>query len=254
MGWLGEFGWQGSAGLGGLLWLAIVAWALVDCIRMQNGIYWILAILFFQPFGPIAYFVIHLLPTLETGRRWDSLWAGQRRIAQLKAQIHNMDLPHHWAKLGDEYRNARKWADAIHCYEEALIREPGNEEARYGLGLSQLAMGAFQQAADRLWAIAEKNPRYDYGQAMMAVARAWRGLGQRERALWAYERVLENYTYSETQFEYAELLHEMGRKAEAIAIMKRIVADAKVASGFARARERRWGRRARLFLRLQGEV
>jgi hypothetical protein len=239
--------------LGGLLWMVFVIWMIVDCLREKNQFFWIWLILLFQPFGALVYFVVHKLPNLELGRRLDAVWSGRRRIQALKAKIHDMDRPLHWAKLGDEYATARNWLQAARCYEESLARDPDTEEARYGLGRAHLALGRFDEALDELLPLVETAPRYAYGEGQWAVARAWRGLGRADEAIGAYEALLKNYTYSQAHYEYAELLHEQDRGDEATRHMQRIVEDGQNATGFNKGRERRWGRKAARFLRLHGQ-
>jgi len=238
--------------LGGALWFAFVIWMLIDCFRVQESFYWYYIIFFFQPFGAILYFITHKLSDFELTSRIGALWSGRRRIAELKAQIHALDRPYHWAKLGDEYIVRRNWTEAGRCYDEALGREPDMEEAHYGRGRACLALGKFDEALKELIPIVTANPKYAYGEGLMEIARAWRGLGQPEAALAAYDELLKSYTYSAARFEYAQLLHEMNRTEEALTMMRQIVDDGRHATGFSKAQERRWGRKAGRFLRLRG--
>ena len=236
------------ASLLGILALLFSIWMIVDCIRSDNHPVWILIILLTTGVGAVIYFAVHKMPEYEFGRRWHSYFAGRRRINELKVRIRDMDRPHHWAELGDEYRAARRWEEAADAYQAALERDPAAEDARYGLGLVMLALGRRQEALEQLRPLAQANPRHDYGGAATATARALRGLDRRDEALAAYESVLAHYDYSEVRYEYADLLYAAGRRAEARAMMERIVQDAAAARGFHRSRERKWGRRANIFL------
>ena len=226
---------------------AFIIWMVIDCVRQQNPLIWILVMFFFPP-ASLVYFVIYKLPDLQLASWWQRKVAGGRRIRQLKAEIFHRDLPYHWSCLGDEYRRRRNWPEAARCYAEALRRDPQTEEASYGMGLVAVEEGKFDEALQRLEPLVQANPRYDYGNAQLGIARAWRGLGRMDQAAACYEKLLSHYTYSEVRFEYAELLHAMGRKEEAEQRMQRIIDEAHVQSGFARVRELKWARRARLFL------
>jgi len=227
---------HGIYSIGGLLWMAFVLWMIVDCLRAQDNFYWIFLILFFQPFGAILYFLTHKLTDFELTSRLAGLWSSGRRVRELKAQIHSLDRPYHWTKLGDEYLLRREWREAARCYEEALLRDPQIEEAHYGKGRACLALGQYDQAIQELMPIVGKNPRYGFGEGLLTIARAWRGLKCAKEAMSAYE-------------EYALLLEENGRHEEAMTLMKQIYEDGRNSTGFARAQERRWGRAAGRFLR-----
>ena len=71
-----------------------------------------------------------------------------------------------------------------------------------------------------------------------------------EKAIDVYESLLRQYSYSHVRYEYAILLHEMNRAEEAAAQMRRLIDDGSNAPRFSRSRERRWVRRARIFLKL----
>ncbi|MCE5228492.1 tetratricopeptide repeat protein [bacterium] len=234
----------------GALVLAFCVWMIIDCIRNDNPVWWIYIILLmnFTGLGALIYFLVNKLPQYEIGRRWDRLFMGGRRISELKAQIRHMDRPYHWAKLGDEYRAQRRWKEAADAYREALKRDPQTEEAQYGLGLTLLAMNDYDGALKYLQPLVDGDARYDYGAGAAAIARAWRGLGRNDNALAAFEKVLANFSYSDARYEYAELLHLTGRKQQAREQFETIIDDAAAAHGFNRARERRWGRKAKLFL------
>lgn len=234
-----------------LLWMVFVIWMLVDCHRRQADFFWFFVIFFFQPIGPVLYFLIHKLPDLGLDSWWRSAAGGGRRMRELQARAHRMDQAYDWSKLGDEYSDRRRWTQAAECYEKALQRDPQFEEAQYGLGRALFWLDRHQEALDRLEPLALKNPRYERGEALIAVARARRALDRKEDALDAYRKVLENYTYTEVRYDYATLLHEMGRTDESVREMERIIADARDATGFHRSNERRWARKARIFLKLR---
>jgi hypothetical protein len=240
---------SGFAWLGSALWFAFIIWMLVDSYRTMGFSYWSFIILFFQPFGAIAYCIIYVLPALPVARTLNRMFMGNREVRELRAQIHNMDRPYHWAKLGDVYRNRRNWAEAAQAYDEALKREPNNEEARFGLGVARLRQQQWQAALDLLEPLVAAKPDYARGEAMLAIAQAWRGLGRAAEALAAYAFLLNSHSYVHAQYEYAALLLENGERDQAKAILQRLVEDGRHAVGFNRVHERRWGRRAAKLLK-----
>jgi hypothetical protein len=178
---------------------------------------------------------------------------GRRRMATLRSQVYNIDGAYQWTQLGDEYRDRGSIDKAAAAYEEALKREPRNEEAAYGLGMARLAQKKWSEALDLLDPLAGKDPSCGFGDGTLAVARAWRGMGRIDEAIAAYEVLFTRYSFSDAMYEYAELLWERGDQNKAAGIMRRVAADGRNASGFTQARDRRWGRKAALFLRLHGK-
>lgn len=247
--WFWHF--SGASKVYGLLAVIFCVWMVIDCIRNDNPVWWIYIILLtnFSGLGALIYFLVNKLPNYEIGRKWDLLFMGRRRISELKSQIRHMDRPYHWAKLGDEYRLARRWKEAADAYRAALERDPSTEEAQYGLGLCLLELKDFDGALNQLQPLADADPRYDYGACAAAIARAWRGLGRTDQALAAFEKVLAQFSYSDIRFEYAELLYASGQKPKAKEQLEIIIEDAAAAHGFNRGKERKWGRRAKLFLK-----
>lgn len=241
----------GATHIYGLIALFFCIWMIVDCVRNDNPVWWIYIILLtnFSGLGALIYFVVNKLPQYEIGRKWDRLFLGRRRVSELKAQIRHMDRPYHWAKLGDEYRQQRRWKEAADAYRAALERDPATEEAQYGLGLCLLELKDYDGALNQLQPLVAVDARYDYGAGAAAVARAWRGLNRTDEALAAYEKVLAQFSYSDIRFEYAELLYAGGRKPRAKEQMEIIIDDAAAAHGFNRRKEKRWGRKAKLFLK-----
>lgn len=229
--------------------MAFVAWMIIDCLRNQENYFWLYLIFFLQPFGAIIYFVTHKLADFEVGRRFTMLWSGQGRLSQLKAQVYQLDRAYHWEKLGEEYLARRNWGEAARCFEEALKREAQLEEAHYGLGRTRLAQGRWQEALDEIVPLVEKEPVYDHGAGLLAIARALRGLGRTADSIEYYRFLLQHYTYSEARYEYAELLYASGQRPEALDLMRTILQDGRNTTGFNRRQERRWGRRAGRFLR-----
>lgn len=241
---------HGSLSIGGLAWLAFVIWMLIDAARAQENFFWFWLILVFQPIGPIAYFLTHKLSDFTYGRRFGGgLWSSWSRLRKLKADVYHLDQAYHWAKLGEEYLAWHNWSEAARCFEEALKRNPQTEEAIYGLGKARLAQGRWQDALDQILPLVEPNARYDHGAGLLRVARAFRGLGRNAEALEYYRFLLQHYTYSEARYEYASLLYATGATQEGLAMMQTVRDDGRNASGFNKAQERRWGRKAGRFLR-----
>ena len=114
----------------------------------------------------------------------------------------------------------------------------------YRRALAELALDDVQAAAADLEQVVERDPKYDYQRAAGLLAHALGKIGQPERALALFAETLEVSTLSETQYNYAALLADQGRKAEAREWADRVLRKKLTMPSYLRRRERPWFRKA----------
>ena len=90
----------------------------------------------------------------------------------------------------------------------------------------------------------ERDPKYDYQRAAGLLAHALGKSGQPEKALALFAETLELSTLSETQCNYAALLADQGRKAEARQWAETVLRKKLTMPSYLRRRERPWFRKA----------
>lgn len=251
-GMTGMTGWLFSIGGGllGLLFTVFAIWMLVDAVR-RGEMLWALFIFLFPPLNAPLYF---LLVYRGAG---DALSGGfqlpgshdRRRIKQLQDQIHHLDKAHHHLELGDIYFQQGKFKKAEVCYRASLERDAEDIDARAHYGQCLLRLNRAAEALPYLESVRAQDARHDYGYSLMALAECYALLGQRDKALPAWQEVLQSHSYARARVQFASLLMESGRKEEAARALQEVVADDVHAPAFQRRRERPWVRKARQLLK-----
>ena len=113
-----------------------------------------------------------------------------------------------------------------------------------GVRWPQLALDDSKAAVADLEQVVERDPKYDYQRAAGLLAHALGKSGQPERALALFAETLELSTLSETQCNYAALLADQGRKAEAREWADKVLRKKLTMPSYLRRRERPWFRKA----------
>jgi hypothetical protein len=110
-------------------------------------------------------------------------------------------------------------------------------------------MEDYAAAATDLDCVVQHDPKYDYQRAAGLLAFTLGKIGQPDRALASFADVLELSTLSETQYNYAALLAEQGRTADAREWAERVLRKKATMPSYLRRRERPWFRKAAALLK-----
>jgi hypothetical protein len=110
-------------------------------------------------------------------------------------------------------------------------------------------MGDFQAAVADLNQVFERDPRYDYQRAAGLLAHVLGKIGERQQAAELFADITTTSTLSETQYNYASLLAELGRTEEAREWAARVLAKKPTVPAYVRRRERPWFRKAAALLK-----
>jgi hypothetical protein len=222
---------------------------LIDAIRREEWM-WVLFIIVFPVINAVLYFFLVYRAAVPSGAQAFQLpGAGdRRRIKELQAQIHHLDKAHHHAELGDIYFHQGKFDKAEPCYRRAFERDSQDIDIRAHLGQTLLRLGQPMEARPLLEGVCSANPKHDYGYSLMALAETYSTLGEKEKALEAWQSVAANYSYARARVELAQLHLEGGQPDLAKARLQEVVADDAHAPDFERRHERTWTKRARRML------
>lgn len=236
-----------------LLPLAFQVWMFVDAIRRQEYM-WALFMWFFPLINAILYyFMVYRASMPADAPTFELPGAGtRRRIRELQAQIHHLDKAHHHAQLADIYFSQGKLPMAEQEYVASLERDPTDMEARSHYGQCLLRLGRPQEARPILEKVITECPQHEYGQSMMMYAETLAQLGEKDAAVKAWRKVLENHTYSQARVNLAELLLDQGEMEEAQGELREVIADAGHGPAFQKRREQVWVKRARALLKKIG--
>jgi tetratricopeptide (TPR) repeat protein len=235
--------------------LAFSIWMCFDCIQRKEHFIWIVIMIVLVPFGAIAYYFL----VKSKGTKKVNLFKPSaekviesEETLQLKELIGKLHKAYHYEKLGQAYLNQQNFNLAIPQFEEAVKKDPEMNEARYGLAKSLHGLGRYEEAASVLEELVKLDKKYDYGNAIFGLAECYRLSGHEEKALEAYNDVINSFHFFKAYYHYARLLDKKGDKQEAINYMKSIIGSSKDLPEYKLEKERYWIDEAYKYLRKNG--
>lgn len=253
---LGSLYMFANGGVGGVILgifslaaLAFTIWMIADCVRSGRDFYWIWIMLLFWGIGALVYFFAYYVDGSKVFRGVIRRYNLKQQARELEGRVHNIDNAYHRTKLGDAYRDLKRLDKAAESYRAALKHDPKALDACAHLACVLVEQGKFEEAKPLLLEALEENPHYEYGDLLLHAAHCAIGLNDMETAHTCYGEITKKYTYPRARIEYAELLNRTGDHDEAVALLKRVVADGLHAPRYQARAERRNLRRARALLR-----
>lgn len=244
--------------------LVFMVWMCLDCIQRKEHFVWIIIMVVLFPIGAVAYYfaVKSKAPAADGnpgGARVPRLFSPPppqeletEETLQLKELIGKFHKPFHYEQLGLLYLEKKKFELALEPLQQAIQKDPELMDARYGLGKALYGLGRYSEAAEVLEELIKINKKYDYGNAIFGLAECYRLAGREDRALEAYEAVINTYHFFKAYYHYARLLDKGGRKQEAISTMKSLIGSSKDLPQYKLEKERHWIEEAYKFLRKNG--
>jgi hypothetical protein len=229
--------------------IILQALAIVHFVRRRPDTYWLFIILIGGGLGALIYIAIEVIPDAGLLRTTFQVFPRRRHIKQLQAAIiDNPSIGNH-EELGDLYLEDKKYAQARECYDKVIAARPDTPDPFYRRALAALEMNDFSAAVADLEIVVARDPKYDYQRAAGLLAHALGKTGHPDRALALFADVTELSTLSETQYNYASLLADQGRTAEAREWAEKILRKKPTMPAYLRRRERPWFRRANALLK-----
>lgn len=238
-----------------------MVWMCLDCIKRREHFIWLIIIVVLFPVGALAYFIFvkSKAPNPATPAGSPRFFntpppkeVDTQETLQLKDLINKFNKPYHHQELGLHYLEEKKFELAIPPLKEAVDRDPDLTEAKYGLAKALYALGRYSEAAEHLQELVKVNKKHDYGNAIFGLAECYRLSGDDDRALEAYEAVINSYHFFKAYYHYARLLEKRGRIEEAIDTMKSLIGSSKDLPDYKLEKERHWIEEAYKFLRKNG--
>ena len=228
--------------------IILQALAVIHFIRRRPDTYWLWIILMFGGIGALAYIFIEVIPDFGLLRSSFQVFPRRKRIKALESMIVDNPSIGNYEELGDLYLDDGQFVKARECFDKVLAREESIDPL-YRRGLSALALNDYPAAVADLEKVTARDPKYDYQRAAGLLAHALAKIGQRDRASALFANVTETSTLSETQYNYATFLAEIGRPAEAREWGERILRKKATMPDYIRRRERPWFRKTRALLK-----
>jgi len=231
-----------------LLSIAISVALVVHVVRTGRDRFWIYILVFLPVAGPIAYFVVEVLPGL-----WGSRTARRavknvrntldperdlRRLAAERQFSNNIDAHRRYA---EELIAHGRGADAIDVYRSSL-KGIYEHDATLMLGLAeaQFTDNRFGESRQTLDDLRFHNPDFKSADGHLLYARALEGEGNIEKALSEYRALAEYYPGAEARVRYAQLLKRRGEEAKAQEVLKTLIEQSQRAPRHYRRMQREW--------------
>jgi hypothetical protein len=240
-----------GGGLFSLVPLVLAITALVDCVRVGASWYWIWIILAFPFVGPIAYFIVVRSPAL--GGRQGALLSpyvarrlqARRRLRELAIQLSHWRGPGILVEAGEELLVLGKYKEAEAHFREAQQAGAAVEDVNFGLAQALEMQGRWPEAAALLEALVAVEPDSHLGEGPLQLGRSLDESGRRDEAEAVLRRVLAKRTVIEAQVRLARILYIKGEKEEAAKLDAEILSDAKILPRYLKRLHGPWLRAAR---------
>jgi len=229
--------------------LAFTAWFAVDALRRGAHAVWFLVLL--VPFGgPLLYVMAVRLREAEGPAAGAAEPSDEPTLEQIASEVERSPSFNNRMRMG--------WALVEHaqptrarCYfERALSTHPGDKDALYGLGISQLEQGAAAEAVETLSRLVERRFAYGDFDAAMALCEAHIGAGQDDRAAELLEAVAQASGRLEHQVALARHHVRLSKRTEAQDVLRGALARFDALPDFMRQRNGAAATEARRLLRM----
>jgi len=218
--------------------------AIIHFFRRRPDGYWLWIILVGGGLGAAAYILIEVIPDATLLRGAFQVFPRRKRIKELQMAIIDNPSVGNYEELGDLYLDDRQYTQARECLDRVIAKSPSSPDPFYRRALAEIAMNDYQTAVTDLQEVYRRDPKYDYQRAAGLLAHTMGKIGQRDEAAALFEDVLQTSTLSEIQYNYACVLADLGRTAEAREWAQRILSKKPTMPAYVRRRERPWFRKS----------
>ena len=229
--------------------IILQAAAVVHFIRRRPETYWLFIILFGGALGAIFYLLIEALPDAGLLRSSFRGFPRRKRIRELRAAILDNPSPGNYEELAELYMEEHNYTEARQLFDQAIGARTDSLDPFYRRALCNVALENFAAAVPDFERVVGREANYDYHRAIGLLAHAYAVLGQTGRAEALFQQVLQVSTLSETQYNYALLLLNRGRREQARYWAQQILSKKPTLPRYLRRRERPWFRHATELLR-----
>jgi hypothetical protein len=229
--------------------LLLLGAAVVHFIRRRPDGYWLWIILFLPVIGPAIYLCAEAIPDMGLLRGTLKVFPRRKRIKQLEMLVRQNPSAGNYEELGELYLDDGKLVQARAAFDRAIAARSDTLDAFYKRGLCAVKLGDAAAAIPDLEKVVAQEPGYDFYRAGGLLAHAYALTGQKARAETLFRQVTERSVASETYLNFAELLAQEGKNAEAREWAQKVLDKKPSMPGYLRRRERPWFRSANKLLR-----
>jgi hypothetical protein len=229
--------------------ILLQALAIAHFVRRRPDGFWLWVILVGGGLGALAYIVAEVIPDAGLLRGAVQVFPRRKRIRELQNAIIDNPSVGNYEELGDLYLDDKQYAKARECLDRVIATRVDSPDPFYRRALAALEMNDLPAAASDLQEVYKRDPKYDYQRAAGLLAYVLGQTGEQEKGAALFADVTQTSTLSETQYNYATLLADMGRVAEARDWAQRILAKKPTMPAYVRRRERVWFRKTNALLK-----
>jgi hypothetical protein len=230
---------------------ALTIWLLIDQSRRGGDTFWFWIILFFQPIGAWAYFVLVKLPTMRgvtgyhgTGRL-AALFQPRASLDELRYRADHIPTLANRLALAQRLIEKQQFNEAVPYLETSLKTEPEHGQILYSLALCHAKVGRPDQALPLLEKLLSREPRWSNYIGWFLLIETRDAKGDSAGALDACRELVRLAPIMHHHCLLAEHLLQQGQIDEATGLLERSLRDHSFAPGPIRRRNRRWANEAR---------
>jgi hypothetical protein len=222
--------------------------AIVHLVRTGRDMRWIMVIVFLPVAGPLAYFIIELLPSFRQSpnarramRRARATIDPNRGLREGALDYERSQSVETASRLADELTKAGRFDDAIQiCAEARTGVFEDDPKVLLALAQAQFGAGRYTDAIATLDYLRKQHPGLRVADGHLLYARALAESGNAPRAVEEYEALARYYPGVEPRVRQALLYKGMGEGEKASALFAAILKDARLAPKHFRRSQAEW--------------
>ena len=232
-----------------ILGIGAVIWALcaIHVVRTGRPYYWI-AIISVPVIGPLAYFLLEMLPDLRrdpsvhraTSKVMKS-FDPERQKRYLAERLEAADTPANRLALARECLELGDFANASDLFSSCLAGVYRDDPAIL-LGFAQARFGLrdYGNTLKVLDDLIAAHPDFRSHEGHFLYAKALEALGRQDDALREYAALVQGYPGEEARVRYGQLLKAAGRAGEARGVFETVLNRTRVAPAYYRREQQAW--------------
>ena len=182
----------------------------VTCVRRGQTSPWIWIILIFPPIGGAVYFFTEVFDA-KWLRRMGGARASSRELKVAEAEVRRLDNTDAWTTYAQALRSRKQFDQALAAATSAVEKDDSNWRALNELGLAQMGLADYVNAAATLTKVVELQPNHADGDAAFALAVSLEKSGQKDEARRVLEQLARTTSLPKVLFSLASLQADAGQ-------------------------------------------
>jgi hypothetical protein len=238
----------------GILLTIFWVWMIYDCLKNERDRQtWLWILIFLNVIGACLYFFMCWMPRASIplphfARRWtrqDALW-------QAEAEAKNIGKAHQFIKLGNLLSDIGERGKAANAYLEALVKEPENPKALWGIALIEMEQKHWNVAEPYLKTLIKVQPDFAYGDASFSYGQVLFNTGNLESAQAHFQEHFQRWSHPEAYLLMAKIQQQLGQSYDARETLETMIIKVKSSPPFQYRRNKKYVGQGERMLRTLG--